>query len=272
MGVDAPANTVLATEFPVIEPTIQLDSLIALARARHPVLAAMRQREHASDVRVKQARSAYTPTLAVSTGWGGRTYEYTDDNFVIGNAQAQLEQAQRQCFASDSVRTAVGLSSLNCSGPQFTFTPDMADRLRADNNVFPFRFDRSPFGVSATLSLPIFDNWSRELRVQEATVQREDARYAVRAGELQATSDVTQAYLTVVTAARTVALAEQTARQAREELTFAEQRYRVGAATFLDVTTSQATFARAQIDRINSVYDYHKAFAALENAVGRPLR
>ena len=28
---------------------------------------------------------------------------------------------------------------------------------------------------------------------------------------------------------------------------------------------------QAQIDRINSVYDYHKAFAALENAVGRPL-
>jgi len=53
---------------------------------------------------------------------------------------------------------------------------------------------------------------------------------------------------------------------------FAEERYRVGAATFLDVVTSRGTFEQAQIDRINSVYDYHKAFAALENAVGRPLR
>jgi len=26
------------------------------------------------------------------------------------------------------------------------------------------------------------------------------------------------------------------------------------------------------IDRVNAIYDYHKAFAALENAVGRPLR
>jgi hypothetical protein len=26
------------------------------------------------------------------------------------------------------------------------------------------------------------------------------------------------------------------------------------------------------IGRVNAIYDYHKAFAALESAVGRPLR
>ena len=48
--------------------------------------------------------------------------------------------------------------------------------------------------------------------------------------------------------------------------------YRVGAKTFLDVTTARGTYEKTQIDRINSIYDYHKAFATLENAVGRPLR
>ena len=272
MGIDPAPGVRLVTEFPIREPDFSLDSLVALARSRHPAVEAMRQRERASDVGVKQARSAYTPTLSLSTGWGGRTYQYTDDNFPIGSAQAQLEGARRQCLSSDSIRTAVGMPSLNCGGAQFQFTPEMEARIRDDNSAFPFRFDRSPFGVSARLSLPIFDNWTRELRVQQATVQREDARHAVRARELQATSDVTQAYLTLVTASRSVALQDQTARQAREELAFAEERYRVGAATFLDVTTSRATFERAQIDRINAVYDYHKAFAALENAVGRPLR
>jgi outer membrane protein len=272
MGVDAPADVRLATEFPVREPDFTLDSLLALARARHPALESMRQRERASNIGVRQARSAYTPTLSVSTGWGGRSFSYTDDDFVVNAAQAQLASAQRRCFESDSIRTAIGMTSLNCNGPQYQFTPEMASAARAGNDGFPFNFDRTPFGVSATLSLPIFDNWNRELRVQQAQVQREDARYAVRARELQATSDVTQAYLTLVTAARTVTLQEQTARQAREELAFAEERYRVGAATFLDVTTSRSTYERAQIDRINAIYDYHKAFAALENAVGRPLR
>lgn len=273
MGIDAPAGRVaLSTEFPVQEPAFRLDSLVQLARARHPALDAIRERERASDVTVKQARSAYTPTLSMSTGWGGRSYQYTDDDFLVSSRQAQLLGAQRQCFSSDSLRTAVGLPSLNCNGTQFQLTPEMADQIRAGNDQFPFNFTRSPFGVSARLSLPIFDNWARELRVQQAQVQREDVRYQLRARELQATSDVTQAYLTLVTAARTVALQEQTARQAREELAFAEERYRVGAATFLDVTTSRSTYEQAQIARINSVYDYHKAFAALENAVGRPLR
>lgn len=273
MGIDAPAGRVaLSTEFPVREPAFRLDSLVQLARARHPALDAIRERERASDVTVKQARSAYTPTLSMSTGWGGRSYQYTDDEFLVSSRQAQLLGAQRQCFSSDSLRTAVGLPSLNCNGTQFQLTPEMADQIRAGNDQFPFNFTRSPFGVSARLSLPIFDNWARELRVQQAQVQREDVRYQLRARELQATSDVTQAYLTLVTAARTVALQEQTARQAREELAFAEERYRVGAATFLDVTTSRSTYEQAQIARINSVYDYHKAFAALENAVGRPLR
>lgn len=272
MGLEAPPGVTLVTEFPVQEPTFSLDSLVQLARARHPALDAMRLRERASDVGVRQARSAYTPTLSLSTGWGGRSYQFTDDDYLVERTQAQLAGAQAQCFSSDSVRAALGLPSLNCSGPRYQFTPEMAEQIRADNNAFPFGFNRSPFGVSARLSLPIFDNWSRELRVQQAQVQREDVRYQVRARELQATSDVTQAYLTLVTAARTVALQEQVARQAREELAFAAERYRVGAATFLDVTTSRSSYEQAQIDRINSVYDYHKAFAALENAVGRPLR
>jgi outer membrane protein len=152
------------------------------------------------------------------------------------------------------------------------FTPALANQLRASNNNFPFNFERSPFGISATLSLPIFDRWNRELNIQQAVVQRDDARHARRARELQTSSDVTQAYLNLVTRARTVTLQDQIAARAREELSFAEERYRVGASTFLDVVTSRATYEQAQVDRVNAVYEYHRAFAALENAVGRPLR
>ena len=59
---------------------------------------------------------------------------------------------------------------------------------------------------------------------------------------------------------------------ARDALYLAEERYKVGAATFVDVTDARAAYERAENDRIGAVYDYHKAFAALENAVGRPLR
>jgi len=120
--------------------------------------------------------------------------------------------------------------------------------------------------------MPIFDNLQREQNLQEAMIQRDNAKFNVRARELQLTADVAQAYLNLQTALKTTQMQDINAARAREELSFAEERYRVGAATFLDVTTSRGTFEQAQIDRLNAIYDYHRAFAALENAVGRPLR
>ena len=60
--------------------------------------------------------------------------------------------------------------------------------------------------------------------------------------------------------------------KATEELAFAEESYKVGAKTFLDVTTARGTYEKAQSDRVNAIYEYHKPFAALETAIGRPLR
>ena len=166
----------------------------------------------------------------------------------------------------------VGLSSAGCNGPRYEFTSAQADAIRAGNSQFPFSFQRSPIALSATLSLPIFDNFGREERVQRAQVDKDDALYNVKAKDLALTADVTQAYRTLQTAIQTVALQEQTALKAKEELSFAEERYKVGASTFLDVVTSRGSYEQALIDRVNAVYDYHKAFAALENAVGHPLR
>ncbi len=120
--------------------------------------------------------------------------------------------------------------------------------------------------------MPIFDGFAREQRVQEAQVASSDARFNVRARELAITADVSAAYLTLTTAARTAALQAQNSAKARLELKFTEDRYRSGAVNFVDLTESRAAYERAESERINAIYDYHKAFAALESAVGRPLR
>jgi outer membrane protein TolC len=50
------------------------------------------------------------------------------------------------------------------------------------------------------------------------------------------------------------------------------ERYRVGAISIVDLVQARGDFERAETDRITAVYDVQRAFAALENAVGRPLR
>ena len=270
MGVPQPEGVRLTTDFPIDPPNIALDALLDMARRQNPAIVALRSRERAAGLNVKVAQAAYTPTLSLSTGWGGNSYQYTDANFLVNQARAGVLGQQSQCFQQDSIRTRVGLPAGNCGAIQFTDA--QADAIRSKNSQFPFKFQRSPLALSAQLSIPLFDNFNREERVQQAAVNRDDAAYNVKAKDLALTADVTQAYLTLRTSAQTVALQEQNALKAKEELAFAEERYKVGASTFLDVVTSRGTYEQALIDRVNAVYDYHKAFAALENAVGHPLR
>jgi outer membrane protein len=271
MGVAQQGPVALTTEFPVVAPPATLDSLLDLARRQNPAILALRSRERAAELNTRVARAAYTPTLSLSTGIGGSSYHYTDSNILVAQAQQTLLGSQVRCFQQDSLFKTQGLPGVACPTSQYTLSDVDAARLRASNGGV-FGYNKSPFGLSAQLSLPVFDNFSREERVQRAQVDREDAAFNVRAKDLALVADVTQAYLTVTTAAQTVALQEQNAAKAKEEVAFAEERYRVGASTFLDVVTSRGTYEQALIDRVNAVYDYHKAFAALENAVGRPLR
>jgi outer membrane protein len=270
LGIVKNGDVVLTTKFPITTPTFSLDSVLTLARQVNPAVASLRANERSSALTVKAQRSRYFPSLSIGTGWGGNSFQYADAEFPVAQARAQLAGQQRSCYTTDSIRTRIGMPGLGCD--RFVLTDEAAAAIRSDNNNFPFKFNRNPVGVSAFFSLPIFDNFQREQAVEQAQVTHENARYTLKARELQLTTEVTQAYLNLKAASQTVALQEQNAARAQEELQFAEERYRVGAVTFLDVTTSRGTYEQASIDRVNSIYDYHKAFAALESAVGRPLR
>jgi outer membrane protein len=142
----------------------------------------------------------------------------------------------------------------------------------AENRRYPFDFTRNPYSLNMGLSIPIFDGLGRESRLQEANAAREEAVYSVRRQELQLTADVTSAFVSLQAAYQAAELQARTAATAREALQLAEERYRVGASTFVDLTTARAEYERAETDRIDAVYEYHRAYAALENAVGRTLR
>jgi outer membrane protein len=271
IGVPEQAGARLTTSFPMSEPTLQLPELLDMARKGNPALNRLRAQESAAGIGVTSARTAWIPSLNLSTGLNGYTSEQTNVDSQIEQARLQSLAARSSCFTTDSIRRGAGLSGFStCSG--INFTDAQANALRDANSQFPFAFTRSPFTYSASLSFPLFNGFQRERQIQEAQLSRNDARYALRDQELRLTSDVTSGYRNLTTAYQVVRLNEQNQQAAREALQLAQERYRVGANTFLDVTQAQSNFQQAATDLINSIYDFHKAYAALENAVGRPLR
>jgi outer membrane protein len=272
MGVEQPPNVVLTTKFTTLVEPPPLAELLESARKANPVVLALRSREKVADLNVKRAHSEYSPTLSLQTGISGYTYSFANSNFLVQQAVAGAAEQQSSCIRTEEVRAKLNLSNNLAQCGAFVLNDSDISKIRSDNKQFPFNFQNSPRSISATLSLPIFDGFAREQRVQEAQAASDDARFNVRARELALTADVTAAYLTLTTAAKTATLQTQNAAKARLELKFTEDRYRSGAVTLVEVTDSRAAYERAESDRINAIFDYHKAFAALESAVGRPLR
>jgi len=268
MGVPEPQNVQLTSQFTVEAPKFTLDSVLALARLQNPTLNALKVRSQVASLDVSSARSSYFPALQVSTGISGFTQQFSNPGVLIGQQAA----AAAGCFTEDSIRQGAGLPGITSICQSQVLTPQSEAQIRAANNQFPFNFTRQPWSLTATLSLPIFNNFQREQQVEQAEASRNDADYRAKAQELQLTADVTAAYLTLDAQLQTVALQEQNAAQARQQLDLAEVKYKAGAATYLDISDAQATYSTAENDRINAIYQFHKAFAALEGAVGHPLR
>jgi outer membrane protein len=95
---------------------------------------------------------------------------------------------------------------------------------------------------------------------------------SVRARQLLVEADVAGRYLAVLNAYRAIQVQEQSRVAAREQIRLAQDRYRLGSGSSLEVSDAQNAVTRAEGDYVNAVYEYHKAIALLELAVGRPLR
>ncbi|HEY3011735.1 MAG TPA: TolC family protein [Gemmatimonadales bacterium] len=283
MGVEPPVavdQIVLSDSFPVTPPGFRLDSLLALAEIHNPVLRSLRARGHAADLDVRAAKTDFLPSLSVRAGWSGFTQQYTNENLLLTQALTDAQAQAAECQYNNSVRSALALGGevANCfatyglvDGGGVLLGP-VSQQIRDQNSVFPFRYTGQPFSANLTVSLPIFTGFSRSLRLSQARAQQEDADEDVRARRLSVRSDVQIRYLGLQTAFQAIAVQAFSRDAARDQLRLAQDRYRLGAGTALEVADAQTSVQRAEGDYITALYDYHKAIAALEAAVGRSLR
>jgi len=241
-----------------------------MAEQQNPSLKALRERERAAGWGVKAATSSWGPSVSLSAGWSGFTQKLSDINPTIAAIRQSAQTDSLACAYENAAWLNMGQTALNCA--VLTYTAPQEQALRDQNNRYPFHFTPQPFQARLTVSIPLWGNFQQPLQVSQAKAQQQDLQESVRARGLQVQTDVSQAYLTLQTAFQTIAIQDTNRTAAREQLQLATERYRVGSGTFFELLDAQVAALRAETDYINAGYDYHKALAALEAAVGRPLR
>jgi outer membrane protein len=271
LGVPAVDNVTLNSTLPITEPSGDLAQLLGMAQKTNASLLSLRQRQVVADQSFRAAQGGYLPTFFASAGLGGSQQKYTDVNYLLSQGTAQAASAKASCFTQDSLRRGAGMPGISSCGA-ISFSAAQADAVRASNSQWPFSFNSNPLTLSFGVSLNLFDGFNRERTLQSAAADQSDARYNIRAQELKLTADVSQAFSTLSADFRVLKLQDQNSTAARQALQLAQERYRVGLNSLVDLQQARADFDRAETDRINSIFEYHRAFAALESAVGRPLR
>lgn len=271
LGTPIGPETRLASTFQLFDPSWTAETLIEAAREHSPALRASRASVDAARLGVRSARTSYLPSVSMSVGVDGYVSRVGDIDPLVDEAVAGAEQNFAGCQRGNQLAELLGSPTQDCSA--FQADPEsIRQQIESRNSRYPFDYDRQPLGARLSVSLPIFTGFSRQLRVEQARASAEDARLSLRAEELRLTSDIATGVQNIETAYQTALLQEQVREAAAEELRLAQERFRFGAASSVEVTDAQASLAQAELAKINAVYNFHKSVAALEALIGQPLR
>jgi outer membrane protein len=273
-GETGQAELDLVSTFDIFEPEWTRDELLAEALGTHPSLRAMRAQESSSDAQVRQARSAYFPTVRLNTALQGFTNQALNDGFVVNQVKGSLAGQMASCEQLNAI--SAGLTTPLPGYPRdcgaYQFTPSDSTSALRQNDAFPLDFTKNPMTVSLSVSIPVFSGFSRQRQVVEAVAFSKDAEHARRAEELRLRTAVTQALDNLQSGYRQVEIETRNRELADQQLTQARQRYSVGNTSILELMDAQTSLSTAERDYLNAVYSFHQALVALEAATGRPLR
>ncbi|HEX8362405.1 MAG TPA: TolC family protein [Longimicrobium sp.] len=275
MGQSIPADTRLSSTFTLFEPRWTAEQLVEMAQGNNPNLASARANVSAARTGIRAARSQYLPSVSLSAGWRGSVYSAGNLKPLYDDAISTQENRYAGCVQGNQLAALLGQAPQSC-GKYDVSNPAIADSVRGlvrdANPRFPFGYERQPLAAGVTFSLPIFNGLQRERRIEEARVGAQDAELQLRSQELRLRTDVETQLLSLRTAYSAAQLQEQVVERAREELRLAQERFRLGAASSVEVTDALTSLRESERARIDAVYNFHKSLAALEALVGRSLR
>jgi outer membrane protein TolC len=173
-------------------------------------------------------------------------------SIVAAEAGAKAAEASVAVARAQYFPTVTGSFSQNWSGTQVGALDDA-------------------WSMRLSLSWSVFNGFTREANVTRSAVSRESARAEADDSRRQASAQLTQQLATLESSRAQIDIARGSLAAAEEDLRVVRERYRLGAATIVDVLTSQVTLDQAEVDLIRARLDFLVARAQLEALMGRGL-
>ncbi len=180
---------------------------------------------------------------------------------LLASPQLQIAEAQ------------VAAARASHAGSRSTYYPSLNLSLGSSwsgnsANDFTLRGNRS---LGLGLSWTLFNRFSREQSVAQAQIAVDNAEANAADARRQLTAAITQRLADLSTAVEQMRITTISLAAAEEDLRVVTDRYRLAAATIIDLLTSQEQLTQAEVDVVSARYTWLRAKAQLEALVGRSL-
>jgi outer membrane protein len=258
-----------------IGAVVRTDSLRAAIQVGSARLALLNAR-----AQLRDANAALTRLVASSIPVTAIAADTSD----VPRLDADDASLSRMADDGPNVRQAAASFEAAKQGRRATITSQYIPRVSASYNYSANAFTSPDFnwggGPTASkqtfysfgLSYSIFNNFSRELSTMQATVAADNAEAALRDARFNAKAGLAQLVDQFRLAAQTVELQQLQIAAAQEDLSAQQSRYALGAASYLDLLTSQTALDAQRILLINARFTARTTRAAIEAFIGRDLK
>lgn len=201
--------------------------------------------ENLSEVDVRSFRALIGDFGKVYSTATDKRMDYTAAKISIESAEAGV-RASKAAF----LPTVSAQASYNWSGQALRF------------------FEYGGQGVGVGLRYTIFDGFLRDANVQRSQVLVQQSQVRLRQAEQRISADVQNGFIQLNAAEKNIDITARALKAAQQNFEAAEERFKVGAANILDLTTANANFATAKINRITAIYNYLGAQYQMKFAMG----
>ena len=131
--------------------------------------------------------------------------------------------------------------------------------------------DNTTFNWGLTFSVPIFSGFATNYAIEIADVKFQNTEEESNQTKRQVQVDIRKALLDFESTLKELEVTEKNILSAQEDLRIADERYKLGANTLLDLLVASTNFVRAQSDKINAQYNYLTVKEQLNFAVGESI-
>lgn len=128
------------------------------------------------------------------------------------------------------------------------------------------------WNLGVQLSLPIFQGFSRVAEIGKSKLMLKWYEEVHNQTKRDLTLEIKQAYFDVEQAKKKIRVTQSASEAADEDLRLNKEKYRLGAGTILELINAQVSYAEAQSNQIQALYDYKYAIARLQKAMGMLTR